>query len=35
VPTPFASAELRAASDRFRAFFDELSRTFVEGEDLG
>jgi MoxR-like ATPase len=29
-----ASAELRAASERFRGFFNELGRTFVEREDL-
>jgi MoxR-like ATPase len=28
------AAELRAAADRFRVFFDELGRTFVEREDL-
>lgn len=29
-----ATPELRAASERFRTFFDELNRTFVEREDL-
>jgi MoxR-like ATPase len=30
----FATAELRAATERFRAFFDELGRAFVEREDV-
>jgi MoxR-like ATPase len=34
VTTTFATAELRAASDRFKGFFDELGRTFVEREEL-
>src|SRR3954462_13211105 len=29
-----ATAELRAASERFRGFFNELGRTFVERDDL-
>lgn len=29
-----ANAELRAAAERFRAFFQELGRTFVERDDL-
>jgi MoxR-like ATPase len=29
-----ASAELRAAADRFRGFFQELGRTFIERDDL-
>jgi MoxR-like ATPase len=29
-----ATAELRAASERFRGFFNELARTFVERDDL-
>src|SRR5207302_1515841 len=32
--TAFAAADFRAASDRFRGFFEELGRTFVEREDL-
>lgn len=30
----FSSAELRAASDRFRGFFEELGHAFVEREDV-
>ncbi|HEY8074127.1 MAG TPA: AAA family ATPase [Labilithrix sp.] len=30
----FATADLRAASGRFRTFFDELSRAFVERDDV-
>ncbi len=32
--TAFAAADFRAASDRFRGFFEELGRVFVEREDL-
>ena len=31
---PATNAELRAASERFRGFFEELGRTFIEREDL-
>jgi MoxR-like ATPase len=34
VPIALAPADLRAASERFRGFFDELARAFVEREDL-
>ena len=32
--TPFAAADFKVASERFRGFFEELSRAFVERDDL-